>query len=183
MFVRVLHDEKKNMNSVHIERRIQIDSAFAKIKDKSDIKIILLEILKKFADLTNENKAYELSDHEFDDHAIDLKSSKKSSYDFIYSLSENELKILRVYLNKHLKNEFIRFFIFSADASILFVKKKNETLRLCVNYRNNNLLTIKNRYSLSLIDESLNRLSKARVYTSLDIIAIYNRLRIKKENE
>ena len=133
--------------------------------------------------MTDENKTYELFDHEFDDHAINLKSNKKSSYDSIYSLSKNELKILRVYLNKHLKNEFIRLFIFSADASILFVKKKNETLRLCVNYRDLNFLTIKNRYSLSLIDESLNRLSKARVYTSLDMIAIYNRLRIKKENE
>ena len=183
MFVRVLHDKKKNMNSVHIERRTQIDFAFAKIKNKSDIKIILFEILTKFVDLTNENKTYELFDHEFNDHAINLKSSKKSLYNSIYSLSKNEFKILRVYLNKHFKNEFIKLFIFSTDASILFVKKKNEILKLCVNYRNLNLLTIKNRYSLSLIDESLNRSNKARVYTSLDMIAIYNRLRIKKENE
>ena len=183
MFVRIFHDEKKNMNNVHIERRIQIDFVLAKIKDKSNIKIILLEVLKKFVDLTNENKTYELFNHEFDDHAINLKSNKKSSYDSIYSLSKNEFKILRVYLNKHFKNEFIRLFIFSADASILFVKKKNEILRLCVNYRNLNFLTIKNRYSLSLIDESLNRLNKARVYTSFDVITIYNRLRIKKENE
>ena len=126
MFVRILYDEKKNMNSVHIERRIQIDFVLAKIKDKSNIKIILFEVLKKFADLTDENKTYELFDHEFDDHAIDLKSSKKSSYDSIYSLSKIEFKVLRVYLNKHFKNEFIRFFIFSTDASILFVKKKTK---------------------------------------------------------
>ena len=124
MFVRVVHDENKNMNNVHIERRTQIDFALAKIENKSDIKIIIFEILKKFADLTNENKAYELSDHESDDHAINLKSDKKSPYDSIYSLSKNELKILRTYLNKHLKNDFIRLFIFSTDAPILFVKKK-----------------------------------------------------------
>ena len=183
MFVRVLHDEKKNMNSVHIERRAQIDSILAKIKNKSDIKVTIFEVLKKFADLTDENKTYELFDHESDDHAIDLKSNKKSFYDFIYSLFKNELKILRAYLDKHLKNDFIRFFIFSVEASILFVKKKNETLRLCVNYRNLNLLTIRNRYSLSLIDESLNRLSKTRIYTSLDMIATYNRLRIKEDDE
>ena len=182
MFVQMIFEKIKYLNDVHIERRSQIDSALSKMK-KKDIKSSLLEILKKFADMTNENKAYELSDHELDDHAIDLKSDKKSSYEPIYALFENELKILRAYLNKHLKNEFIRLFIFFAGAPILFVKKKNETLRLCVNYKDLNFLTIKNRYSLSLIDESLNRLSKARKYTSLDMIAIYNRLRIKKKNE
>ena len=183
MFVRILHDENKNMNMIHIERRTQIDSTLAKIKNKSDIKINIFEILKKFADLTDENKTYELFDHDSNDHAINLKSDKKSSYDFIYSLSEDELAILRAYLNKHLKNDFIRLFIFFVEAFILFVKKKNDTLRLCVNYRDLNLLTIKNKYLLSLIDESLNRLSKTRVYTSLDMIAAYNRLRIKKDEE
>ena len=183
MFVRVTRDEKKNMNNVHIERRAQIDSVFTKIKDKSNIKIIISEILKEFADLTDENKTYELFDHESDDHAINLKSDKKFSYDSIYSLSKDEFKILRAYLNKHLKNEFIRFFIFSIGALILFVKKKNETLKLCVNYKDFNLLTIKNKYFLSLIDESLDRLNKARIYTSLDMIATYNRFRIRESDE
>ena len=124
MFVRVVHDENKNMNNVHIERRIQIDFALAKIENKSDIKVIILEVLKEFADLTDENKTYELFDHESNDHAINLKFDKKFSYDSIYSLSKDEFKILRAYLNKHFKNDFIRFFIFSIDASILFVKKK-----------------------------------------------------------
>ena len=183
MFVRVTRDEEKNMNNVHIERRAQIDSALTKIKDKPDIKIIIPEVLKEFADLANEDKTYELSDHGSDDHAINLKLDKKSPYGFIYSLSENELKVLRAYLDKHLKNEFIRLFTFSVGAFILFVKKKNETLKLCVNYRDLNLLTIKNRYFLSLIDESLDRLSKTRIYTSLDIIAAYNRLRIRENDE
>ena len=100
-----------------------------------------------------------------------------------YSLFKVELKILQIYFDKHLKNDFIKFFIFSIDASILFVKKKNEILKFCVNYRSLNLLTIKNRYLLSLIDESLNRLSKIRVYTSLNMIATYNRLRIKRDDE
>ena len=183
MFVRVLHDEEKNMDSVHIERRAQIGSALAEIKDKPDIKATLPEVLKEFADLADEDKAYELPDHGPDDHAIDLEPGKKPPYGPIYSLSEDELKVLRAYLDKHLKNGFIRPFTSSAGAPILFVKKKNGTLRLCVDYRGLNLLTIKNRYPLPLIGESLNRLSKARVYTSLDMVAAYNRLRIKKGDE
>ena len=83
MFVRMFHDEKTNLNSIHIQRRIQIDSTLTKIKNKSNIKISISEILKKFENLINENKAYELSNHESNDHAINLKSNKKSSYDFI----------------------------------------------------------------------------------------------------
>ena len=59
MFVRIIHDKMKNLNNVHIERKIQIDFVFAKIENKSNIKIIIFEILKEFVDLTNENKIYE----------------------------------------------------------------------------------------------------------------------------
>ena len=183
MFVRAYIDEKTIMQKIHIERRAQIDSILMKIEKKSDITIIILECLKKFVEINNEKKIYELSNHEFDDHAINLKENKKSSYDLIYSLFENELTVLRVYFDKHLKNEFIKFSFFSIEVSILFVKKKNEILRLCVNYRDLNLLIIKNRYFLSLIDESLDRLSKVRIYTSLDMIATYNKPRIREENE
>ena len=183
MFVRSFRDEKNDLDEIHIERRAQIDSILVKIEKKSNIKIIISEILKKFAKISNEKKIYELSIHEFDDHAIDLKSNKKFLYESIYSLFENELTILKVYLNKHLKNDFIKSSIFATKISILFVKKKNENLRLCVNYKNLNLLIIKNRYSLSLIDESFDHFSKIRIYTSLDIIAAYNRFRIKKNDE
>ena len=183
MFVRSFRDEKNDLDEIHIERRAQINSILVKIEEKSDIKIIISKILKKFAKISNEKKIYELSTHEFDDHAINLKSNKKSLYESIYSLSEDELTVLRIYLNKHLKNDFIRSSIFAAETSILFVKKKNENLRLCVNYRNLNLLIIKNRYFLSLIDENLDRFNKIRIYTNLDMIAAYNKLRIKKNDK
>ena len=82
-----------------------------KIKNKSNITITIFDCLKKFEKIIDENKIYELSNHEFDDHAINLKSNKKLFYDFIYSLFENELTILKIYLNKHLKNDFIKSFI------------------------------------------------------------------------
>ena len=181
MFVRTFNDEKTDLNEIHIERRAQINSTLLKIEKKPDIKITIFEILKKFAEIIEKNKIYELSNHEFDDHLINLKSNKKFSYDFIYFLSENELTILKTYFDKHLKNDFIRFFTFFVEIFILFVKKKNENLRLCVNYRNLNFLIIKNKYFLSLIDENLDRLNKIRIYTNIDMIIAYNKLRIKKK--
>ena len=183
MFVRAFNDEETGLDGVHIERRAQIGSALLEIEGKPDIKTTIPEILKEFAEVTEEDKAYELPDHGPDDHPIDLEPGKKPPYGPIYSLSEDELTVLRAYLDKHLKNGFIRPSTSPAGAPILFVKKKNGSLRLCVDYRGLNFLTIKNRYPLPLIGESLDRLSKARIYTSIDMVAAYNRLRIREGDE
>ena len=63
------------------------------------------------------------------------------------------------------------------------MKKSNEDLRLCVNYRELNMITIKNRYSLSLVNESIDRLTMIKRYTQLNLIAAYHRLRIRKGDE
>ena len=91
--------------------------------------------------------------------------------------------MLRAYIEKHLVNDFIRSFKSSVEALILFVKKKDDSLRLFVDYRDLNQLTIKNRYSLSLIEESLDRLNRIIIYSKFDITSAYHRMRIKKENE
>jgi hypothetical protein len=93
------------------------------------------------------------------------------------------LKILKNYLNKNLKREYIQRSINSAGAPILFVFKKNEKLRLYVNYRNLNKITIKNRHSLLLIKEILNRLNGAAIYTKFDLKDTYYKIRIRKEDE
>ena len=107
-------------------------------------------------------------------HVIELKKNKSSFYNSIYFLSESELKILRKYLNKHLKNDFIQFFQSFVETFILFVKKKNDSLQLYMNYKIFNNLIIKNKYFLSLIDESLNHLSKVKMYIALNLIAVYH---------
>ena len=99
MFVRTFNDEKIDLNEIHIERRVQINSILLKIKKKSNIKITISEILKKFVEIIEKNKIYELSNHEFDDHSINLKSNKKFLYDLIYFLFENELSILKIYFD------------------------------------------------------------------------------------
>ena len=61
----------------------------------------------------------------------------------------------------------------------MFVKKKNENLRLCVNYRNFDFIIVKNQYFISLIKQLLNRLIKAVIFTKLNIRFAYNVLRIR----
>src|SRR5258706_8455070 len=68
-------------------------------------------------------------------------------------------------------------------APILFVRKKDGTLRLCVDYRGLNAVTVKDRYPLPLISEALDRLKSAQWYTSLDIKEGYHHIRIAEGDE
>ena len=67
-----------------------------------------------------------------------------------------------------------------AASPVMFVKKPGGGLRFCVDYRGLNAVTVKNRYLLPLIAETLHRLARAKIFTKLDIIAAFNRLRIKE---
>ena len=83
--------------------------------------------------------------HKDENHVINLKFDKKSSYNSFYAFSEKELQILRNYLLKTLTLNCIREFFNFAEASILFIFKKNDSLRLYVDYRNLNVIIIKNK--------------------------------------
>ena len=64
-----------------------------------------------------------------------------------------------------------------------FVAKSNEQLRMCVNYRKLNALIKKNRYLISLIDETLIKVIESKYIFKLDIIAIFNKLRVNLVSE
>ena len=90
---------------------------------------------------------------------------------------------MKAYIEANLVSNFIRPSKSLAGAPILFVRKKNGSLRLCVNYRGLNNPTIKNRYPLPLIGESLDRLNCAKRFTQLDLINAYHQMRIRKDDE
>ena len=130
------------------------------------------------AEAFSEAKAEELAAHRPQDHSIDLEGGEPP-WGPLYNLSCVELASLRDYIKANLENGFIRPSNSSAGAPILFVKKKDGSLRLCVDYRALNKLTRKDRYPLPLISEALDRLSGAAIYTKLDIRAAYNLIQIR----
>ena len=80
-------------------------------------------------------------------------------------------------------NDFIRFFKLLIDVFILFVRKKNDSFRLCVNYKNFNSMIIKNRYSLSLIKKSFDKFNRVKRFINLNFTVAYYRMRIKQNDE
>jgi hypothetical protein len=67
-------------------------------------------------------------------------------------------------------------------APVLFVKKKDGTLRLCIDYRQLNKVTVKNKYPLPRIDDLFDQLKGAKVFSKIDLRSIYHQLRIKEQD-
>ena len=91
-----------------------------------------------------------------------------------------ELQELKVQIQELLGKGFIRPSTSPWGALVLFAKKKDKTLRLCIDYRQLNRVTIKNRYPLSRIDDLFDQLRGARVYSKIDLRTGYHQLRVRK---
>lgn len=139
---------------------------------------------KKWAKLFEEEvSADALPIHQPWDHEIKLEPGKKPTFGPIYALSEKELQTLRKYLDENLKKGFIQKSESPAGYPILFVPKKDGSLRLCVDYRKLNDITVKNRYPLPNIKELQDRLQGAQWFTKLDLRGAYNLIRMKEGEE
>ncbi len=84
---------------------------------------------------------------------------------------------------KHLNKEFIFFSFASYISLILFIEKKDDSLRFCVDYRKLNTLIKRNHYSLPLIDEILAWIQESKYLTQLNIIVAFNKLQMHSDNE
>ena len=101
----------------------------------------------------------------------------------IYILFHTQLEALRNYLDENLKKDFIWEIKIVTEFLILFIPKKDEKLRLYIDYRKLNVITIKNKYPLLNIGELQNHLIGVKWFTKLDLRETYNLVRIKEDDE
>lgn len=147
---------------------------------------VLRRLPKEYHDLVEAflpQKANELPPHRPYDHKIDLIPGGTPPNYRARPMSPKELLVIRKYLDDHLSKGFIRASCSSAAAPILLARKPGGGVRVCVDYRGLNNVTVKNRYPIPLIRETLDALCKAKIYTKFDITAAFNRLRIAPGDE
>ena len=145
--------------------------------DKED----LPTVYRDYRDVFSEDAANEQPPRGGAEHAIELTGDPP--YGPIYNLSEKELKVLWEYIQEALCQGWIRESKSLAGTPILFTPKKDGELRLCVDYRSLNKITVKDRYPLPLMGEIMDRLSRARCFTKLDLRNAYYRVRIREGDE
>ena len=122
------------------------------------------------------------------DHRILLRKDasgveEQPPYGPLYGMNKEELLYLRKTLTELLDKNFIRTSQSPAAAPVLLVRKPGGGVRFCVDYRGLNELSVKDRYPLPLIKETLRNMGMARWFTKLDIIAAFHKIRIHPGEE
>ena len=97
-----------------------------------------------------------------------------------YRMAPTELKELKTQLQELLDKGFIRPSVSPWGAPVLFVKKKDGTLRMCIDYRQINKVTVKNKYPLPRIEDLFDQLRGASVFSKIDLRSGYYQLRVKE---
>jgi len=151
--------------------------------DRLLIKRRLPEEYRHFVDVFSKRRSNELPESRAGDHRIQLTKELPSTTSPLYSMSLEHLEILKQYLVDNLKKGFIVPSDAPFASPVLFAKKPGGGWRFCVDYRRLNEFTTKDRYPLPLIDETLTRLAKARIYTKLDIRQAFHRIRMHPDSE
>ena len=99
-----------------------------------------------------------------------------------YRMAPTELKELKTQLQELVDRGFIRPSISPWGAPVLFVKKKDDTWRLCIDYRQLNKVAIRNKYPLPQIDDLFDQLQGAKVFSKIDLRSGYHQLRIRESD-
>ena len=118
-----------------------------------------------YLDVFSESQANTLPPHRKYDLAIPLQPGTAPPWGPIYSMSAPKLAKLKEYVTSYLANGFIRPSQAPAVVSVMFVKRPNGKLRLVVDYKGLNRVTVKNKFPLPLIPEMLDRPHLAKVFT------------------
>ena len=99
-----------------------------------------------------------------------------------YRMAPAELKELKTKLQEMVDRGFIRPSISPWGAPVLFMKKKDDTWRLCIDYRQLNKVTIRNKYPLPRIDDLFDQLQGTKVFSKIDLRSGYHQLRIRESD-
>ena len=99
-----------------------------------------------------------------------------------YRMAPAELKELKEQLQELLDKGFIRPSVSPWGAPVLFVKKKDGSMRLCIDYKEINRVTVRNKYPLPRIDDLFDQLQGAQIFSKIDLRLGYHQLKIKPDD-
>ena len=148
-----------------------------------DLYTQVLAAYHDYLDVFSEEGANTLPPHRKYDLEIPLQPGTTPPWGTIYPMSAPELTTVKAYIKDYLANGFIRHSKSEAAAPCMFIKRPDGKLRLVVDYRGLNAVTVKNRYPLPLIPEMLDRLHAAKIFTKIDLRNAYHQVRVKAGDE
>uniref|UniRef100_A0A803TG69 ribonuclease H n=1 Tax=Anolis carolinensis TaxID=28377 RepID=A0A803TG69_ANOCA len=134
---------------------------------------------RDFVDVFNQKEASKLPPKRDLEVGIEITPGASLPKPKVYPMSVQEKEELRKYIDKNLARGFIKPSNSPLGAPVLFRRKKDNSLRLCIDYRNLNAITKDNRYPMPLVKDLITVLKKGTIFTKLDLIEAYHKLRVK----
>ncbi len=180
IFFLIISEINKALSSVEDFAKL---NEMISVMSLNELKKKLLIVYHDFLNVFDREKTTQLLSHRSYDHKIKLEDKDQFSRSRLYLMSSHKLQKIKKYLEENLKKKFIIFSKALFASSILFVKKKDDSLRFCVNYWKLNALMKRDRYSIFLIDEVLVRIQDSKYLTQLNIIVTFNKLHMSSKSE
>ncbi len=149
----------------------------------NELKKKLSIVYHDFLNVFDREKITQLLLHWLYDHKIKLEEENQLSRSQLYLILSYKLQKIKKYLKENLKKKFITLSKAFFASSILFIKKKDDSLCFCMNYWKLNALIKRNHYSILLIDEVLAWIQDSKYLTQFNIIIMFNKLRMSSESE
>jgi len=159
-----------------------IQANFAKLAETPDLSNVPSEY-HEFANVFSKTKAETLPSHHPYDLKINLEEGAQPPVGPIYSLSVSEQEDLREFIEENLNTDFIRPTSSLHGAPVLFIKKKDGSLRLCIDFHSLNHISKKDHYPLLLIFDLLDSPRKAQIYSKIDLHHTYYLVHIANSDE
>eukprot|EP00261_Vitis_vinifera_P033067 XP_019074310.1 PREDICTED: uncharacterized protein LOC109122258 [Vitis vinifera] len=151
------------------------------MSNESDLKLEDMPIVREYPDVFPEDLLGLPPEREVE-FTIDLVPGTGPMSKAPYKMAPVELKELKVQLQELLDKGFIRPSVSPWGAPVLFVKKKDSSMRLCIDYRELNKVTVRNKYPLPRIDDFFYQLQGACVFSKIDLRSGYHQLRVRGED-
>jgi len=161
---------------------LDIQANFAKLAEALNLSNIPSKYYG-FANIFSKTKAEVLTPHHLYDLKINLEEGAQSLAGPIYSFLASEQEALKKFIEENLNMSFIQPTSSLYSAPVLFVKKKDGSICLCVDFYSLNHISKKNHYSLPLISDLLDSSCKAQIYTKIDLYHTYYLVHITNGDE
>ena len=149
---------------------------------QSNVDLIMQSLLKEYEDVFTSDLPIGLPPTRAITHGIDVMPGSKPISKPPYRMSAREASEVEKQLGEYIQRGFIRPSISPWASPILLVKKKDGSMRMCIDYRGLNAVTIKNKYPLPRIDELFDQLQGARYFTKIDLRSGYHQVLIRSED-
>jgi hypothetical protein len=150
--------------------------------DSRDKNFTVDKLLKKYSDVFPDDLPSGLPPTRAIDHKIEIIPGSSPPCSTMYRMSPSELDELKKQLQELIQHKFIRPSKSSYGAPVLFVKKKDGSMRMCIDYRALNKITVKNKYPLPRVDELFDRVRGAKYFSKIDLRSGYHQVRIAQED-